>query len=68
MEEKQGTLANQAMTVDPKRSAQPCIEWAPLKLAQIADLQDLELNRWLFGGPLVFKMVYNTVKADTQTS
>lgn len=68
MEEKQGTLANQAMTVDLKRSAQPCIEWAPLKLAQIADLQDLELNRWLFGGPLVFKMVYNTVKADTPTS
>lgn len=68
MEEKQGTLANQAMTADPKRSAQPSIEWALLKLAQIADLQDLELNRWLFGGPLVFEMVCNTVKADTSTS
>lgn len=68
MEEKQRILAKQAMTADPTRSAQPSTEWALLKLAQIADLQDLELNRWLFGGPLVFKMVCNTVNVDTPTS
>lgn len=53
VEEKQGTLATDCRPVNEplRRSAQHSKDWELLKLAQMADLQNPELNKWLFRRP-----------------
>ena len=55
----------------PKEMSQLCLDRELLKLAQIAKLQNLELilNKRLFcGEALIFRVLCNTVKANTATS